>query len=296
MFKVNTRHPKKLDLTSLSVLIIDDQPFFRTLMSEVLRNLGVLRVLVAVDGATGLSAFEQHQPDVVITDWVMPNVDGIEFTQRIRNHTIESRRQVPIILVTANSDRAKIEQARKSGIDEFIFKPVSTRAVVDRLTEVIERPRPFLTTRTYIGPCRRRPMRADFIGPFRRLDDPIDGGDSKDKLQKGLQSVLRKAVQHSGDLMASLSSDAPNVRPLHQAVSEIQNIATDLEDRDVSAVCDLLLDQIAIINANQVFAPSTLMAHHDALFALTECSPTQKREREDILASLHRLIHQARAA
>lgn len=289
------RRPQKLDLSSLSVLIIDDQPFFRTLLTEVLRNLGVLRVLVAVDGASGLSAFEEHRPDIVITDWIMPNVDGIAFTQKIRKHPIEARRQVPIILVTANTDRDKIEIVRACGIDEFILKPISTKAVIDRLTEVIERPRPFLTTHNYAGPCRRRRLVADFAGPYRRLEDPIEIDDGE-KLQAGMKSVLRQAIQHASALVGALSPSAPNMKPIHLAVSEIQAIAEDVNDGDIDAISDLLLAEIVTANATRKVIPAVLQSYLDTIDALSTCAPEQRPQRKEITLNLNRLLSRPRAA
>ena len=152
----NIRVPRRLDLSALSILVADDQPFFRVLLTEVLRNLTVRELSVASDGAEAFEAYQMIRPDVVITDWVMPEMDGLELTRKIRQMPDERMRAVPVILVTANNRKIQIEEARGAGVDEFILKPVSIKSVGDRLREVIERPRPFVDSATYKGPCRRR--------------------------------------------------------------------------------------------------------------------------------------------
>ena len=77
------RIPRPLDLATLSVLVIDDQPFFRVLLTEVLRSLGIVNVAVAIDGEDGFAAFEEMRPDVVVTDWMMPKLDGLDFCEQM---------------------------------------------------------------------------------------------------------------------------------------------------------------------------------------------------------------------
>jgi two-component system, chemotaxis family, chemotaxis protein CheY len=292
----NARRSQKLELANLSVLIIDDQPFFRSLLTEVLRALGISQIFAAVDGVTGLAAFDEHRPDIVITDWIMPQVDGLEFTRRVRRHREEARRFVPIILVTANSDRNTIELARSHGVDEFLLKPISAKAILDRLSEVIEKPRSFVATPTYMGPCRRRFSKPGFRGPYRRLNDPIEVDDGVDSVQVSLLSVMKQALDHVGKLAQGLGSGAPNVRPLHQAVSEIQSIADDLGDQDIELACEQFLAYIVIMNTTRKVVPAMVQAYIQVLESLVELDRTQTKERAAALDSLARFTKQSRAA
>ncbi len=80
---------------------------------------------------------------------------------------------VPVIMMTGHSERHRIEEARDAGITEFLAKPISARSVLERMIEVIEHPRPFVRTKSYFGPCRRRKNDKTFKGPWRRgTDDP----------------------------------------------------------------------------------------------------------------------------
>jgi two-component system, chemotaxis family, chemotaxis protein CheY len=293
---VTLRPSRPLHLPTLSVLAIDDQPFFRTLLVEVLRSIGITDVALAEDGLAGLKLFEERRPDIVITDWMMPKLDGVALTKKIRTHPIETRRQTPVILVTATNQRSKIEFARSCGIDEFILKPISAKSVVDRLREVIERPRPFVNLRTYAGPCRRRRADPGFLGPYRRFDDPIEIEDDGGKLEQGLLSIVRQAVSHIEKLADGLSRGMGNIKPIHMAVLEVQGIAEDLSDPQLEQVCDLLLSYMVVMNTTRKVVPGIIQAHLKAIEALLDIPQTQTARRNEIVEGLQRLMRRPNAA
>jgi two-component system, chemotaxis family, chemotaxis protein CheY len=287
---VTPRPPRNLNLADLSVLVIDDQAFFRTLLVDVLRSIGITNINVAEDGFSGLIEFEEHRPDVVLTDWVMPNLDGVALTKKIRAHPIDARKQTPIIMVTSTNQRSKIEFARSCGIDEFILKPISAKSIVDRLREVIERPRPFVSLRTYSGPCRRRRAEPNFRGPYRRFDDPIEIEDDGDTLEQGMVSVARVALDHVVKLSEGLSKGIANVRPIHLAVSEIQGIAEDMGDAPLEQACQLLLSYVVIMNTTRKVIPGIVQAHIKAIAALLDMPRSKGEARAEIVMGLKRLM------
>jgi two-component system, chemotaxis family, chemotaxis protein CheY len=291
------RTSRALDLSALSILVIDDQPFFRVLLTEVLRSLGVGSVVVAVDGEDGFAALEDMRPDVIVTDWMMPKLDGIDLTKRIRGLSDEVLQKLPIILVTAKSERSQIEYARSCGIDEFILKPISAKAICDRLREVIERPRPFVTFETYTGPCRRRRADPQFTGPYRRFDDPfeIDGND-EDILAEGLRSVFMVASARVSELNKGLVKSSANIRPIHMAVSEMHEIAEDMCDSHLDRVCELLLGFVVLMNKSGRTAPGLIQTHLNAMDVLLRTPASQRKTRDDVVAGLERMMKRSEAA
>ncbi len=103
----------------------------------------------------------------------MEPVDGVEFTRLVRVAADSPNPFLPIIMVTGFADRTRVEEARDAGITEFIVKPVTARAVLDRLNNVINKPRPFVKTSDYFGPDRRRRQDPDHEGPWRRGTDIV---------------------------------------------------------------------------------------------------------------------------
>jgi DNA-binding response OmpR family regulator len=107
-------------------------------------------------------------PDVLILDWMMEGMTGIDLAKMIRTSAASPNPFVPIIMLTGHTSPERVRQARDFGVNEFLAKPVSVNAVMTRLSAVIEHPRPFVRTKVYFGPCRRRRGTDEYKGPERR--------------------------------------------------------------------------------------------------------------------------------
>jgi len=141
----------------------------RKIVNTILHALGIQFVYEAIDGADGFEAMRAYNPDIVIVDWEMPGIDGIEFTELIRKASDSPNPYVPIIFLTSYSDRKHVCSARDAGVTEFLAKPVSANAIYLRLMSIINKPRPFVSAKSYFGPCRRRHRSKDYIGRERRV-------------------------------------------------------------------------------------------------------------------------------
>ncbi|MCE9648272.1 MAG: response regulator [Parvibaculum sp.] len=141
---------------ALTVLVVDDSKHMRLLLSELLRTLGVGRIVVAGDGDEAWSHFLKHQPDVVITDAAMQPTDGFALTRRLREADSRDHGRIPIIMVSAHSELSAVEKARDVGVNEFICKPLSPRLLYERLIAVINRPREFVGNAALAGADPRR--------------------------------------------------------------------------------------------------------------------------------------------
>lgn len=151
------------------MLVVDDHTNMRKIVGTVLHALGVEYVYEATDGADGFEAMRAYNPDVIIVDWEMPGIDGIEFTELIRKASDSPNPYVPIVFLTSYSDRKHVFEARDAGVTEFLAKPVSASAIYLRFMSIINRPRPFVSSRSYFGPCRRRHKSLDYSGKERRV-------------------------------------------------------------------------------------------------------------------------------
>ena len=158
-------------LERLHVLVVDDNPHMRTIVVAILRGAGFSNIKEANDGASALEEMRAGAADIVITDLNMSPIDGIEFTQMMRTAPDSSSPHVPIIMMTGHTERSKVMAARDAGINELVAKPISAKTLLERIAAVIDRPRSFVKTKTYTGPCRRRGRANDFIGPWRRNTD-----------------------------------------------------------------------------------------------------------------------------
>ncbi len=162
----------KLDLSALRFLVIEDNTHMRRIIRMLLTGYGARDVLEAEDGAAGLEAFQANSPDVVITDWVMPIIDGLELTRMLRSTESSSNPYVAIIMLTGHSEKKRVVEARDVGVTEFLCKPISARALYLRIANTIVNPRPFIQSRTYFGPDRRRYDNPSYQGEERRRNQP----------------------------------------------------------------------------------------------------------------------------
>jgi two-component system chemotaxis response regulator CheY len=144
-----------LGLGELKVLLVDDNDHMRTIVGTILKGIGILNVREARDGSEALAALRTWPADLAIVDFRMEPMDGVDFTRLVRNASDSRNPFLPIIMMTGFADRPRVEEARDSGITELIVKPVTARAIIDRLNAVVYRPRPFVRTADYFGPRRR---------------------------------------------------------------------------------------------------------------------------------------------
>ena len=128
----------------------------RTFVKRILASLEVKEVREAEDGADALKVLQTYSPDIIITDWLMDPIDGVELTRVIRTAQDSKNPFVPIILLTAHSEISKIIEARDAGINEIVIKPVSVKSLFSRIQMVIDKPRPYVKVGDYFGPDRRR--------------------------------------------------------------------------------------------------------------------------------------------
>ncbi|CEJ12686.1 response regulator [Phreatobacter sp. AB_2022a] len=164
----------RIDFNRLRFLVIDDNAHMRRIVRTLLHGFGAREVYEAEDGAAGLEAFTHYMPDIVITDWAMPIFDGLELTSMIRQPGSNPNPYVAIIMLTGHSEKKRVLEARDSGVTEFLAKPISAKALYQRILNVVVNPRPFIKTKTFFGPDRRRNHTASYVGPERRKNDKTE--------------------------------------------------------------------------------------------------------------------------
>jgi two-component system chemotaxis response regulator CheY len=155
-------------LEKLRVLVADDNRNMRTIVTTLLKGLGVLHVRGAQDGGQALQVLDDWGADVAIVDFRMEPMDGVTFTQKVRNDPNSKNPFLPIIMLTGYAEKGRVLEARDAGVTEMMIKPVTAKALVARLNAVIFNPRPFIRTKTYFGPDRRRRNEPNYVGLERR--------------------------------------------------------------------------------------------------------------------------------
>ncbi len=140
------------------VLVADRDVRISGLVKRVLRSFGFLQIEVVNSGEGALNKLRQEKFDLIITEWHMQPVNGVDLARAIRMAKDEQRlrRDIPIIMLTARGQKESVEEARDAGVNEFLVKPFSAHTLSNRLIQVIDKPRVFVESPGFVGPCRRR--------------------------------------------------------------------------------------------------------------------------------------------
>lgn len=158
----------------IRVLILEDNHHMSSILRTILQGFGVRHVFEARDAADAFESMRSNNPDIAMVDFMLGDVDGLEFTRLVRNASDSPNKYLPIVMVSGHTDRSKIMEAINAGVNEYLAKPVKPVDVYNRFVALIERPRRFIKTAGYFGPDRRRRQDPRYQGPWRRATDHQD--------------------------------------------------------------------------------------------------------------------------
>ena len=129
----------KLDVefSRLIVLVVDDQEYVRNIVVQLLKKIGVGRVLQSSDGAEALDLLERSTPDLILCDIKMKPVDGLHFLHDVRGGLGGRDPELPIIFLTSASDQETVRAAIEADIDGYMVKPVSPSDLKAKITSVL---------------------------------------------------------------------------------------------------------------------------------------------------------------
>jgi len=129
----------EVDFSKLTVLVIDDQDYVRSIIAQLLRRLGVSKVLECPNGAYALELLEHNRPDVILCDIRMGPVDGLQFLKDVRGGLGGVDPTVPVIFLTSASDRNTVQAAITHDVDGYMVKPVSAEDLRSKISGVLNR-------------------------------------------------------------------------------------------------------------------------------------------------------------
>ncbi len=126
-------------MTAKTILIVEDEDAIRQMVAFGLKRAG-FEALEAADVAAARSAVADRAPDLILLDWMLPDVSGVEFARSLRREP--ATRQIPIIMLTARSDEDDKVRGLEAGVDDYLTKPFSSRELVARIKAVLRRAAP----------------------------------------------------------------------------------------------------------------------------------------------------------
>lgn len=119
--------------TKMRALLADSSRTMRSIEKSILKEIGYSQFEEAVDGQDALSKADAFKPDLILVDWNMPNMDGITFVRRYRARG----RSTPIIMVTTEADKARVVEAIKAGVNNYVVKPFTPETLSQRIQETL---------------------------------------------------------------------------------------------------------------------------------------------------------------
>jgi len=114
-------------------MLVDDSRTIRNIEKNVLAQLGWTDVLEAGDGVEALNLVESQMPDLFLVDWNMPNMDGLTLVKNLR----AKDRQVPIIMVTTEAEKARVVEAIKAGVNNYVVKPFTADTLGEKIKQTL---------------------------------------------------------------------------------------------------------------------------------------------------------------
>lgn len=117
----------------MKILLIDDSKTMRNIQKSVLAQLGHTEIEEACDGQDGLNKLAAYQPDLILVDWNMPKMDGLTFVKTFR----QTNKTTPVMMVTTESERSRVIEAIKAGVNNYVVKPFTPDLLSQRIGETM---------------------------------------------------------------------------------------------------------------------------------------------------------------
>jgi CheY-like chemotaxis protein len=153
----------KVDLTASTIMLIDPHPHGMTMLVNIFQGFDVRTPMKCVHPDAALAALKDMPVDLIVVEGELPGSSGYAFTKALRHSGFEPNRHAPVIIVTGHARMSTVVEARDCGANFVILKPLTPKALLDRITWIAKSPRKFVESGDYIGPDRR----------FQRLGPPF---------------------------------------------------------------------------------------------------------------------------
>ena len=120
---------------NLDILVVEDDPVTRRMVKRHLQRLGIQKFREAEDGKVALEEIKRQRPQLVITDWSMPKLNGLELVQIIQSH--EALKHIPVLMMTSRSDKADILTAAQEGVRSYLVKPFDAATLEVKISKIL---------------------------------------------------------------------------------------------------------------------------------------------------------------
>jgi len=129
----------KADFSRLSIFVLDDSPFVRRLLEELLKSFEVGEIFSAASADVLFAEMKKRTPDIIFCDWVMYPIDGLDVLRKLRHDPSLKHLRIPFIMLTGHNGTEDVQMAIGEGADSYVVKPFSAKTIMKHLLKVIAR-------------------------------------------------------------------------------------------------------------------------------------------------------------
>jgi CheY-like chemotaxis protein len=284
------RSLSQTDLKRLKILIVDPNAYMRGVIADSLRRLHVVNIAAAANAVEAFNVGRPFKPDIAFVDWEAGRMSGLEFTREIRRNTSGLARETPIILMASLIGHEQLMNARNAGVNEVLLKPISAQGVLSRIEEVVLRPRRFIDSRNYVGPCRRRKEDPAYLGPWRRLsDDP--GSRASTEASKANAFKLRAIIDNLTAYANRTSEDrGGGIRGMYKLLNEYAAEVRTLGDDTIVRVWSCAIRYIEGVGMTDTYDIEVVKFHFQAIARIIDMPDEAFLHRSAVASELDRLV------
>jgi CheY-like chemotaxis protein len=120
---------------SIKILVVEDDEASSTIVVRFLNQMGFSRIVSAVNGNEALNKLYLNQVDLIVSDWRMPDMDGLEFYKKAKQENLLE--DIPFLMVSAENEKSKVAEALRAGVRDYILKPVDFKILEGKVEKLL---------------------------------------------------------------------------------------------------------------------------------------------------------------
>jgi CheY-like chemotaxis protein len=277
-------------LKRMKVLVVDPNAYMRGVIADSLRRLMITNINAAATAVEAFTVGRTFKPDIIFVDWDAGRMSGLEFTREVRRNSTGMSRETPIILLAGAIDHEQLMAARQAGINEFLLKPVSAQGVLSRIEELVLRPRKFIDSRNYVGPCRRRKDDPNYVGPWRRLtDEPPAKAATEQSKENAFK--LRAIIDNLNTYADRTNVDRTSgIRGMYRMLGEYASEVSTLGDDVIMRVWNTALRYIEGVGMTDTYDVAVVKYHFQTISSILDMPEEAFLHRTAVANELERLV------
>ncbi len=284
-------------LATKTILVIESQELVRTIIVDILRNIGLKNIQTARNGLDGIRQIKTWLPDVVFCDSHPGSITGQQVVHWVRTNADCPNPKVPIIYVTSDRNQDEILSARDVGVSEIIIKPIVPQAVISRLKSVLLHERDFIRSHAFVGPDRRRNRGRTYNGGKRRLNDAPE--ETTYEIDEGQRDLVLEAIDAIlADIPTIDVAARGSVMALYKKSEQLWNLAHETGDHDLDVVTQSLLKYIQAVGASGKLQPELITLHLESTRQLSwhEDQPDRRAILDQLSETIDDALHLPKTA